>query len=163
MTSGDSFFWMLMMRGLAMGMLFIPISTMSLSTLKGQQIGQGAAFTGMMRQLGGSFGIALITTFMTISNQTHHSDLMKNYTMDNPVFVQRLNGMTAMFESKGMPHNVALSSAYKMLDGAIMQQSSIITYMDVFLYIGIMFLVCVPFILMIKSGKEKVSMADAMH
>lgn len=163
MTSGDSFFWMLMMRGLAMGMLFIPISTMSLSTLKGQQIGQGAAFTGMMRQLGGSFGIALITTFMTISNQTHHSDLMKNYTMDNTVFVQRLNGFIAKFQAAGMPPNVATASAYRMLDGAIMQQSAIITYMDVFLYIGIMFLVCVPFILMIKSGKEKVSMADAMH
>lgn len=60
-TSKQAFFWMLMMRGAAMGMLFIPVSTMSLSTLKGQQIGQGAAFTGMMRQLGGSFGIALIT------------------------------------------------------------------------------------------------------
>lgn len=163
MTSGDDFFWMLMMRGLAMGMLFIPISTMSLSTLKGQQIGQGAAFTGMMRQLGGSFGIALITTFMTVSNASHRSDMLKNYTPDNALFEQKLNGLTAKFMSSGMPPNVAKSAAYKMMDGAIMQQASILTYMDVFLYIGIMFLICVPFILMIKSGKEKVSMADAMH
>jgi DHA2 family multidrug resistance protein len=163
MTSGNDFFWMLMMRGLAMGMLFIPVSTMSLSTLRGQQIGQGAAFTGMMRQLGGSFGIALITTFMTVSNASHHSDLMKNYSMDNTVFVQKLDGLTAKFQSAGMAPNTARSAAYQMMDGTIMQQSSILTYMDVFLYIGLMFLICVPFILMIKTGKEKVSMAEAMH
>jgi len=162
-TSGDDFFWMLMMRGLAMGMLFIPVSTMSLSTLKGQQIGQGAAFTGMMRQLGGSFGIALITTFMTIQNASHRSDLLKNYTADNGLFQQKFNGLVAKFMSAGMPPNVAQATAYKMLDGGIMQQASVLTYMDVFLYIGLMFLVCVPFILMIKSGKEKVNMADAMH
>src|ERR1700712_4981095 len=75
-TNSDDFFWMLIVRGMGMGMLFIPITTLSLSTLKGQQIGQGAAFTGMMRQLGGSFGIALITTFMARRNMTHRSDLV---------------------------------------------------------------------------------------
>jgi DHA2 family multidrug resistance protein len=162
-TSGNAFFWMLMMRGLAMSLLFIPVSTMSLSTLKGQQIGQGAAFTGMMRQLGGSFGIALITTFMSIGNATHRNDFLKNMTMDNPIFVQKYGGMLAANMKAGMPPNIASAAAYKMIDGSIMRQSAVLTYMDVFLYIGIMFLICVPFVLMIKSGKEKVSMSEAMH
>ncbi len=67
-TGKDDFFWMLIVRGMGMGMLFIPITTLALSTLKGQQIGQGAAFTGMMRQLGGSFGIAVITTYLSMKN-----------------------------------------------------------------------------------------------
>ncbi len=75
-TASSDFFWMLIVRGLGMGMLFIPITMLSLSTLKGQQIGQGAAFTGMMRQLGGSFGIALIITFMSRRNQMHRQDLV---------------------------------------------------------------------------------------
>src|SRR3954471_24179932 len=77
-TSKDAFFWMLILRGLGMGMLFIPITTLSLSTLKGQQIGQGAAFTGMMRQLGGSFGVATITTFLARQNMVHRNDLVAN-------------------------------------------------------------------------------------
>jgi DHA2 family multidrug resistance protein len=162
-TSGNTFFWMLMMRGLALSLLFIPVSTMSLSTLKGQQIGQGAAFTGMMRQLGGSFGIALITTFMSIGNATHRSDLATNIRSDNAVFVQRYNGLVAKNMSAGMPPNVASAAAYKMIDGSVMRQAAVLTYMDVFLYIGIMFLICVPFVLMIKSGKEKISMAEAAH
>ncbi len=162
-TSKEAFFWMLMLRGAAMGMLFIPVSTMALSTLKGQQIGQGASFTGMMRQLGGSFGIALITTFMTRGNAIHRGDLIQNITPDNPLFEQQLQGMQAKFMSAGMPANQAHAAAYRAIDGSISKQAAVLTYMDVFLYIGIMFLVCVPFILMIKSGKKKVSVADAMH
>ncbi len=44
-TSKDAFFWMLIVRGMGLGLLFIPITSLSLSTLKGQEIGQGAAFT----------------------------------------------------------------------------------------------------------------------
>ncbi len=70
-TGSPDFFWMLIVRGVGMGMLFIPITTLSLSTLTGKEIGQGAAFTGMMRQLGGSFGIAMVTTFMARQNMVH--------------------------------------------------------------------------------------------
>ncbi len=83
-TGEDAFFWMLIVRGIGMGMLFIPITTLSLSTLKGQQIGQGAAFTGMMRQLGGSFGVATITTFLARRNMDHRSDLVSNLDINDP-------------------------------------------------------------------------------
>ena len=46
-TGKDDFFWMLIVRGMGLGLLFIPITSLALSTLKGQEIGQGAAFTGM--------------------------------------------------------------------------------------------------------------------
>lgn len=77
-TGKDDFFWMLIVRGMGMGMLFIPITTLALSTLKGQQIGQGAAFTGMMRQLGGSFGIAVITTYLSMKNVCTGATWLRN-------------------------------------------------------------------------------------
>jgi DHA2 family multidrug resistance protein len=55
-------------KRIGLGLLFVPITTLSLSTLSGKNIGEGAAFTGMMRQLGGSFGIAIITTFITLQS-----------------------------------------------------------------------------------------------
>lgn len=154
-TGADNFFWMLMARGVGMGMLFIPITTLSLSTLKGQQIGQGAAFTGMMRQLGGSFGIALITTFMSKQNQVYRADLIQHYTADNPMYINKYNGLVQKFVSSGIPENQAAASALKMMDGAAMKQAAILSYMDVFLYLGVMFLICVPFVLMIKTNKGK--------
>ena len=162
-TGSDAFFWMLIVRGAGMGMLFIPVTSLALSTLKGKQIGQGAAFTGMMRQLGGSFGIALITTFMARQNQKHYSDLVSNLDVNNPYVQQRVAGLQHSFISKGMAPNVALNSAYTSLSYSISKQAAVLSYMDVFLYLGIAFILCIPFILMVKSNKNKISMSEAMH
>jgi MFS transporter, DHA2 family, multidrug resistance protein len=163
-TGRDNFFWMLMLRGIAMGLLFIPITTLSLSTLKGRQIAEGAAFTGMMRQLGGSFGIAAITTFMSSQNMTHRSDLVSKLDVTNPAVQNRVTAMQHSFMNKGIPENIALQDAYKALDGAVTKQAMVLSYMDVFLYIGILFLICVPFVLIVKGNKnKKLNLAEAAH
>lgn len=163
-TGADNFFWMLIVRGIGMGMLFIPITTLSLSTLKGKEIGQGAAFTGMMRQLGGSFGIALITTFMARQGDLYRSTLVSHLNINDPNVQQRVKGMQASFMAKGMSPEVALNSAYKSLEYAVSKQASVHSYMDVFLYIGIMFLICIPFVLLVKGNKKKkIDMSEAMH
>jgi DHA2 family multidrug resistance protein len=163
-TGKDDFFWMLILRGMGMGMLFIPITTLSLSTLKGQQIGQGAAFTGMMRQLGGSFGVAVITTYMATKNEVHRSDLVAQLNVNDLDVQQRLQMMKQAFMAKGMTPDVALNAAYKSMDYVVMKQASVLSYMDAFLGLGVMFLFCIPFVLMVKnSNKKKVDLAEAMH
>ena len=163
-TSKDAFFWMLIMRGIAMALLFIPITMMSLSTLKGRQIGDGAAFTGMMRQLGGSFGIALITTFMAQQMMVHRSTLVSKMDVTNPTVMAKVNGLQQGFILKGMTPEHALQSAYKLMDGGVMKQAAVLSYMDVFLYIGLLFLICIPFVMMVKQrkkGAEKVDLSSA--
>ena len=163
-TNSDAFFWMLIIRGFGMGMLFIPITALSLSTLKGQQIGQGAAFTGMMRQLGGSFGVALITTYLARQNMTHRSDLVSKLDVNNPYVQQRVQALQHNFISKGMNTDVALKSSYATMDHIVTKQSAVLSYMDVFFYLGVIFLVCVPFVLMVKGNKgKKVDLSEAMH
>ncbi|RYD53218.1 MAG: DHA2 family efflux MFS transporter permease subunit [Sphingobacteriales bacterium] len=164
-TPKDTFFWMLIVRGVGMGMLFIPISMLSLSTLKGRQIGEGAAFTGMMRQLGGSFGIALITTFMSHQNVVHKAALVQHLDVTNPAVQARIAGMERNFINKGLTLDKAKAAAYQALEGMTMKQASVLSYMDVFLYIGVIFVICVPFILMIKTRKSgpKLDLGDAMH
>jgi len=164
-TGADAFFWMLIVRGVGMGMLFIPITTLSLSTLKGQQIGQGAAFTGMMRQLGGSFGVALITTFIARQNMVHRYDLVTKLGSDKSDVQARIAGMEHSFIAKGMAPNVAAKTSYQLLDFTVTKQAMVLSYMDVFLYLGILFLICIPFILMVrnKKQKEKIDLSEAMH
>jgi MFS transporter, DHA2 family, multidrug resistance protein len=163
-TAEKDFFWMLILRGVGMGFLFIPITMLSLSTLKGQQIGQGAAFTGMMRQLGGSFGIALITTYMASQLQVHRNSLVSHMEVNNPYVQNRVVGLQHSFMSKGFTPANSLQKAYTILDYSVSKQAAVLSYMDVFLFLGIMFLICVPIVLVVKGKKEsKVSMADAMH
>lgn len=163
-TSKDAFFWMLITRGMGLGLLFIPITTLSLSTLSGQGIGQGAAFTGMMRQLGGSFGVAMITTFMSRQNMVHRNSLISHLDINDPTVQQRVAALQHSFVAKGQTAAEALKSAYKVLEYSVTKQATVLSYMDVFLYLGIMFLVCIPFVLLVKGNKKKkVDLAEAMH
>ena len=163
-TSKDSFFWMLIMRGVGLGLLFIPITALSLSKLKGREIGDGAAFTGMMRQLGGSFGIAAITTFMAGQTMEHRSDLVAKLDVTNPVVQNRVAALQHSFIAKGVPSDIALQDAYKVLDYGVTKQAMVLSYMDVFLYIGLLFLICVPFVLMVRGNKKKkIELSEAMH
>ena len=164
-TSKDAFFWMLIVRGMGLGMLFIPITSLALSTLKGQEIGQGAAFSGMMRQLGGSFGIAAITTFMAHKNAVYGANLAAKFDANSLMVQQRIQGITNSFIAKGMTPDRALESAYQSLRYAVAKQAAVLSYMDVFLYLGLLFLFCIPFILFVKErkSKEKIDVGDMMH
>ncbi|HEX8018210.1 MAG TPA: DHA2 family efflux MFS transporter permease subunit [Flavobacterium sp.] len=162
-TGAEHLFWPLILRGIGLGLLFVPITTLSLSTLKGKQIGEGAAFTGMMRQLGGSFGIAIITTFITRLSQEHRVNLLTNLDPAKYDVQQRLAGMQRSFMAKGFTADEAMKKAYQAIDLSVLKQSTVLSYMDIFMYLGIMFLCCIPIIFFIKRGKNKINPADAMH
>ncbi|AVR44003.1 MFS transporter [Christiangramia fulva] len=153
-TGSELMFWPLVVRGVGLGLLFVPITTLSLSTLHGKDIGDGAAFTGMMRQLGGSFGIAIITTMISRLNQQHRVDLIPNISGISFKVQQRIEGLKQMFMSKGFSANEALDRAHEVLNMSILKQSTVLSYMDIFLYLGLLFLCCVPFVLMINKKKQ---------
>ncbi len=162
-TSVDNMFWALILRGIGLGLLFVPITTLSLSTLKGKHIGEGAAFTGMVRQLGGSFGVAIITTGITRFTQTHRVNLIAHLDGTRFEVQQRVHQLQQGFMSKGFSANESLNKAYQVMEFNVYRQSTVLSYMDIFLYLGILFLCCIPIILFIKRGKNKINAADAMH
>lgn len=162
-TGTEHFYWPLIVRGIGLGLLFVPITTLSLSTLKGKNIGEGAAFTGMMRQLGGSFGIAIITTFISRFSQDHRANMVRHLDPSRPEVQQQIAGLQQSFMAKGFPSNEALAKAHQILDLSVTKQSTVLSYMDIFMYLGILFLCCIPFILLIKRGKSKIDPAEAMH
>ncbi|KAB1157620.1 MDR family MFS transporter [Flavobacterium luteum] len=162
-TGVENMYWALIIRGVGLGLLFVPITTLSLSTLKGKHIGEGAAFTGMMRQLGGSFGIAIITTGITRFSQEHRVNLIAHLDPTRIEVQQRVALLQRGFMSKGYSANESLGKAYQILDYSVLKQSTILSYMDIFLYLGILFLCCIPIVFLIKKGKSKINPADAMH
>ncbi|WP_111309704.1 DHA2 family efflux MFS transporter permease subunit [Confluentibacter sediminis] len=159
-TGSEHFFWPLVVRGFGLGLLFVPITTLSLSTLKGKDIADGAAFTGMTRQLGGSFGIAIITTLIARWTQQHRIDLLPNISAIDFKVQERIHGLQQLFISKGFAANEALERAYQMLNMSVTKQATVLSYMDVFIYLGVLFLICVPFVLLIKKGAGKVDVSN---
>lgn len=163
-TGSDAFFWILVIRGIGLGLLSIPVTTLALSTLKGSQIGEGAALSGMLRQLGGSFGVAIISTYITREVQYYRNDLASHITASNTFAQQRVSMLTHSFQTKGMTPDVARHTALKLLDQIMTGQATIRSYIDVFFWIGVMFLVCVPFVLvLVRNSKTKAGLSAVVH
>jgi DHA2 family multidrug resistance protein len=159
---GD-FFWPLILRGVGLGLLFVPLTTLALSGLRGKDIAQGAGLTNMMRQLGGSFGIALVTTYIQLHSWTHRTALLGHVSMYDPAVRERIAAVTGGLMSKGSDFYQAQQQAYGALEGAVVQQTFLLTYMDAFRVVGIFFLFCIPLLLLFKRRRGPAPAPVSMH
>ena len=85
LQSGESEFYLpLIFRGIGLSLLFVPLTTLALSDLEPKDIGQGTGLNNMMRQLGGSFGVAIITTLLHMRQGLHRTRLIENISVFDP-------------------------------------------------------------------------------
>lgn len=158
----DDFFWLLIVRGIGLGMIFIPLTTLALADLKGPEIPQGTSMTNMMRQLGGSVGIALLTAFVSRRMSFHKSVLSEKVTEFSQAGLERLQSAMGMFLSQGDAPWTARTKAVATLARATGRQAALLAYLDAFMVVGLFFLACVPMMLMFKSpAKGKVVVAHS--
>src|SRR5262249_309498 len=116
----------------------------------------------MMRQLGGSFGVALIATFVEKRSWSHRQGLLEHVSIYDPAVRERLNAIVSALLSKGSTLLDAQRQAYGALEGIVTQQTFLLTYMDAFRIVGFFFLCCIPLLLLFKRGKGGGPVA-AMH
>ncbi|MCW3464895.1 DHA2 family efflux MFS transporter permease subunit [Chitinophaga nivalis] len=155
-----TFFTVLLFRYIALNFFVVSISNIAFATIKTNEIADGAAFTGMLRQLGGSFGIAVITTYISRQQVFHRNTLVSHLVNADPAVQHRLLAVQQSFQGKGMPVNIAVKSSYKLLDISVNQQATILSYMDVYLAVSMLFLLAVPFVLLTKSAHKSAPAAD---
>jgi DHA2 family multidrug resistance protein len=159
--TGD-FFLPLMIRGVGMALLFVPLTTLAIQDLKGAEIGQGSGLNNMMRQLGGSFGIAALTTLIHVRQGFHRSNLLVNVNEYNPAFTDRFNGFVRNFIAKGYTYLDAKSLAAKAIDGAVTKQSLLLTYSDAYWVAGLVLLCSIP-LLYLQKFKKNVEVPADLH
>ena len=149
-TNAGDFFWPLIIRGIALGLLFVPLLTITLFPLHGKDISQGSALSNMVRQLGGSFGIALATTFISTRSIFHLNRLCDHISIFNQSTFQRIHSYTNFFFSKGGDSAMAHLKAMAAIKGSVAKQAMLLTYNDTFLVVGICFAVCIPLLLLFR-------------
>lgn len=162
LASGTSdFFWPLVIRGIGMAILFVPLTTLALQDLKGPEIGQGAGLNNMMRQLGGSFGVALLTTLIHIKSGKVRTALLEYINPYNSAYVQRNGAMVQNFMGQGKSALDAQQMANRAMEGNVIKQTMLITYDNMYLVIGIFVLCCIPIVYLQKFKKNVAMPADA--
>lgn len=156
LESGEAnFFIPLIFRGLGAALLIVPLTALAVSELKPVDIAQGAALNNMMRQMGGSFGIALINTYIAHRAASNRTALVSHIRTDDPITIQRLKNSTSFFLSQGSTYLDATKRALGAMEGAVVKQTFLLSYMDAFLLLAILNAICIPLVIVTIKKRAK--------
>jgi DHA2 family multidrug resistance protein len=117
----------------------------------------------MVRQLGGSFGIAITNTYVTQRVAAHRIDMLSHLSPYDPAAVARIGGIEQSLASTGAAPVDAHQMAMKALEYTVTAQSYHLAYMDAFKLIAILFAVCLPLLLFIRVDKKEKADVSSAH
>jgi DHA2 family multidrug resistance protein len=133
-------------QGFAVGFIFVPLSTMTLATIRREKLVNATAVYGMMRNVGGSIGIAVVTTLLAQRSQIHQSTLVSHITRWDDETQARLAHWASHFAAQGADAFTAERRAVAMLYRETVTQAQLLAYVDDFWLLAVMFAV-IPFFL----------------
>ncbi len=162
-TGAGDLFWPLVMRGGSSVFMFLPLSLATLGPLPRKDVAAASGFYNLTRQLGGSFGIAIMTTVLARRQAVHENYLAEKVSLLNQATQERLQTLVAGFESHSSDAYTAQQQALTALKGMIQAQAGVLSYADVFRYVGFAFIVTLPLLILLGKAKpgNKPAAADA--
>jgi DHA2 family multidrug resistance protein len=143
--------------------MFMPLTMATLSNCPPKDIAAATAFFSLSRQMGGSVGIAVLTTILARRIDFHRSVLVENLTPFNQNFVDRMHTFQGMFQANGASPADATQSAKALLNQVLSLQCLVLSFEDVFWIIGVIFIVTLPLLLLMGKGGKKPGAAAAAH
>ncbi|MHA4807415.1 DHA2 family efflux MFS transporter permease subunit [Flavitalea flava] len=156
-VSANTLSFYLVFRAVGIALLTVPLTMLAVSTLEPKDMPQGASLNNMMRQLGGSFGISLVNTFSARRLAFHRLSLISHITPDDPLTMERLNTYTGYFQAKGGTLSEAHQQALGVLEQTVVKQSTLLSYLDSYLLVGLLFLLTLPLLLLVNNrNKQKI-------
>ncbi|MDB4883222.1 MAG: drug resistance transporter, EmrB/QacA subfamily [Gemmatimonadetes bacterium] len=153
----------LIIRGAALGLLFTPINNVAFGSLQPHEAQQASGLINLSRQLGGSFGIAVLGTYLTRHIQQHRADLVANYYAGNPLFEERLHALVGAMIAKGASAIEAQRRAMALLEGQLMRQATMLAYNDCWLFILLSFLCVIPAVFLLRKRRGAPSATIDAH
>jgi DHA2 family multidrug resistance protein len=126
-------------QGFALGFIFVPLSTLTLATIRKDKLVNATSAYNVLRNLGGSLGIALATTYLAQRSQYHQSNLVSHVTVWDPETQARLARWTSHFLAQGADAFTAERRAVAMLYHDVVNQASVLAYADDFWLLAVLF------------------------
>ena len=157
----DELFWPLVLRGIGLGLIFVPLTSASMAELSVRQLAQGTGLYNLTRQLGGSLGIALMATLLSRFTATRHAVLTEHIGAIDIAGRARLDMIAQGLISRGVNPIVAKQQALFLLDRQISAQASVLAFSKIYLLNGIILLCALPLLLLWKTGRGRGSTGPA--
>jgi MFS transporter, DHA2 family, multidrug resistance protein len=134
------------LQGFAVGFIFVPMSTLTLATVPRDKLVNATAVYSMMRNVGASVGIAVVTTLLAQRSQMHQANLVSHITTWDEETRARLAQWASHFVAQGADGFTAQRRAMAMLYRETVAQAQLLAYADDFWLLAVMF-AAVPLIL----------------
>ena len=146
--------WPIIINGFATSLLFIPLTTTTMGTLRNEQIGNGSSIYNLMRNMGGAIGISITTTMLARTSQARQSLLVASATPTDPRWRHTINRLQAMLAHTGPAatvHRQSLALAYEM----VQKQASLWAFVDDFRLLAVLCACCIPLIFLLNPPHRK--------
>ncbi len=146
-------FWPQFFQGISMGLIFVPLTTVTMSLIKKEEMGNATSLFSLMRNLGGSVGIAVIATTLSRNTQTQFNILGTHLTGFDMRVRMVLDQIRAGFMAKGMDFSTATNAAYAALAGMVQKQAIMVAFVQLFRLLALVFAIVIPLVLLMKRPK----------
>ncbi|HJQ54644.1 MAG TPA: DHA2 family efflux MFS transporter permease subunit [Gemmatimonadaceae bacterium] len=159
-SGGSDFFVSLIFRGIGLGMMFVPLTTVTLAELDVRELAQGTGLYNFFRQLGGSLGIAAIATMLSHYTAQYRAILAEHIAVGNPTTMNRVEMLTRAMIARGADAFTARARALEILDRQLMGQASVIAYSRIYVLSAALILALIPLLLLVRHTRGA---AGAQH
>ena len=156
------FFWPLIFRGVGLGLIFVPLTNLALADLPMSRIPNGTGLFNLMRQLGGSVGIALSATLLQRFTAIHRADLAANVTQYSEAARERVAAITQALIGRGDLPALAQTKAIGFVNGIVTTQAMMLSFEQLFLLFGAAFVLSLPLLLLMHRSRGPAA-AGAAH
>ena len=150
------------LTGLALSFVFVPLATMTTLTISRNEMGNATGIFNMLRNIGGSAGIAMATTALIRRADLHQVDLVRHLAPSSPALQQK-SAIISAYLGRQLGPAAARPGAFGLMYGQLIQQSAQLAYVDVFRWTAILALICAICSWLFKKPPAHVTVPEGMH
>jgi DHA2 family multidrug resistance protein len=147
-------FWPQLAQGAGMALLFVPLTTVAMDAIPRERMGNATSLFNLMRNIGGSIGIAMTGTMLVRDRQTTTSMLGSHVSAYDAGSQAMFAQMRAAFMAAGADVTTATTRAYAALFGIVQRQASMVAFVGIFQFLGMLFLLLIPLVLLMRRPKR---------
>ena len=154
-------FWPQFLQGIGLSMLFVPLTTISMDPVPKERMGNATSLFNLMRNLGGSVGIAVTGSLLARKQQVYINVLGGHVDAYSPEAQHALESARQGFIASGSDPVTATQRAYAATFGLVQQHAAMLSFVDVFRLLGVIFLCLLPLVLLMKRPRTTAGAAAA--
>jgi DHA2 family multidrug resistance protein len=152
-------FWPQFFQGLGLSALFVPLTTISMDPIPRERMGNATSLFNLMRNLGGSIGIATTGSLLARKQQEYINVMGAHVTPYSQSAQSAIEAARRGFLASGSDSVTATERAYAAVFGTIQRQAAMVSFVDLFRLLGMIFLLLLPLVLLMRRPRSRAAAA----